>query len=320
MLFAAVLLLSFALLVWWTIFLVVASDELGQAARHLAAGDSAGAARALGAADVDALHEVAARRRLMFASEGAFFALVMAGLGWLYVASMRREAAARSAQDRFLAGATHELKTPLATIGLLLESLREDRIPPAKRSQYLDTGLQEAERLGRGLDNVLIAAGLRTAPRALSRQPGDLVADVHRAVAAVRGRALTSDVAIDIVAPEQLLVDRDETAMQLVLRNLLDNAIKYSPPGSRVRVELAADAGHATATVQDHGHGMDADAVARAFEPFWRGKDTATGGTGLGLHLVSELVRAHGGSVTAHSDGPGRGSRFALRLPRGGSA
>lgn len=320
MLFAAILLLSFALLAWWTVFLMVASGELGTAGRCLAAGDAAGAARALGAADVDALHEVAARRRLMFASEGAFFAVVMAGLGWLYVASMRREAAARSAQDRFLAGATHELKTPLATIVLLLESLRDERVPPGKRGQYLDTGLQEAERLGRGLDNVLVAAGLRTAQRALRRQPGDLVADVHRAVAAVRGRALTSEVTIDVVAPERLDIERDETAMQLVLRNLLDNAIKYSPPGARVQVELDASPAHATVRVADRGCGMDAEAAARAFEPFWRGKDTATGGTGLGLHLVSELVRAHGGSVTAHSDGPGQGSTFDLRLPRGGLA
>lgn len=320
LLFASILALSFALSLWWTIFLVVTSGELADAGRRLAAGDVDGAAKALGATDAASLVELAARRRLMFASEGAFFAVVTAGLGWLYVASLRREARARSAQDRFLAGATHELKTPLATIVLLLESLRDDRVAKEKRQQYLATGLQEAERLERGLDNVLTAAGLRTTARVARTQPGDLVADLHRAVAAVRGRALASDVAIDVVAPEQLLTQRDEAGLQLVFRNLLDNAIKYSPASGRVRVALTTDGAQARLEVRDDGRGMDDDERTHAFEPFWRGSDTAAGGTGLGLHLVQQLVQAHGGSVHAHSDGRGRGSSFVVQLPLRGAA
>jgi signal transduction histidine kinase len=319
-LFASILLLSFALSVWWTIFQVVTSGELAAAGRRLVVGDIDGAAKALGAADVDALARLAARRQTMFASEGAFFALVMAGLGWLYVASVRREAEARSAQDRFLAGATHELKTPLATIVLLLESLRDDRVALAKRTQYLETGLHEAERLERGLDNVLIAAGLRTAPRAAHKQPGDLVQDVRRAVAAVAGRALASDVTIEVLAPATMAAPRDEAGLQLALRNLLDNAIKYSPAGTRVRVELRSNGAEATITVHDQGRGMDGEELANAFAPFWRGSDNAAGGTGLGLHLVQQLVAAHGGSVQALSEGRGKGSSFHVRLPCGGTA
>lgn len=319
LLFASILALSFALVAWWTYALVGSGTELEAAGALLARGDGDGAARALGAADAASLAAEGERRRWMFASEGAFFALVMAGLGALYVASQRREATARRAQDRFLAAATHELKTPLATLTLLLDSLRDGRVDDGKRARYLATGLQEAERLGRGLDNVLTAAGLRTAKRAPRLEAGDLAADVRAAVDAVRGRADASDVALAVDAPDALALRRDEAAMRLALGNLLDNAIKFSPAGATVRVAVARADGDAIVTVRDEGRGLDADEQAHLFEPFWRGSDAATGGAGLGLHLVRELVEAHGGTVAAHSDGRDRGACFTVRLPLGGA-
>jgi signal transduction histidine kinase len=320
LLFALILLLSIALVVWWTTFQVAASSELAAAGQALAAGDADGAAKALGASDARSLAELATARRTMFASEGAFLLLVLLGLGWLFVASVRREHEARSAQDRFLAGATHELKTPLAAIVLLLESLRDDRVPPEKRQQWLAHGLREAERLSRGLDNVLTAAGLRTARRRPDPQPGDLVDDLREAVEAMRGRGLLSGVVLAVDSPKRLPIRRDGPALQLVLRNLLDNAIKFSPADSAVHVSLRADGGTAVLAVRDAGRGMAADELARAFEPFWRAGDAAAGGTGLGLHLVRELVHAHGGTVEVRSAGRDQGCEFIVRLPLSGAA
>ena len=317
LLFASILALSFALVAWWTYALVTSGGELTAAGERLAAGDADGAARSLGADGVADLAAEGDRRRRMFASEGAFFAVVMAGLGWLYLTALRREAAAQRTQDRFLAAATHELKTPLATIVLLLDSLRDGRVDADKRSRYLSAGLQEAERLGRGLDNVLTAAGLRATRRAPALTAGDLVADVRRAVDALRGRAEAGEVAVRVDAPATLPARRDEAALQLALRNLLDNAVKFSPPGSTVRVAVARDGGDATVVVRDAGRGLDDEERAHLFEPFWRGSDVATGGAGLGLHLVRELVAAHGGTVAAHSDGRDRGACFTVRLPLG---
>lgn len=319
LLFASILALSFALVVWWTYALVASGGELASAGERLAAGDADGAARALGAADARALADEGDRRRLMFASEGAFFAAVMALLGWLYVQAQRREAQAQRAQDRFLAAATHELKTPLATIVLLLDSLRDGRVDDARRMRDLATGLQEAERLGRGLDNVLTAAGLRTAPRAPQLTDGDLADDVRAAVAAATPRAEAGDVALELAAPERLPLRRDEAGLQLALGNLLDNAIKFSPAGATVRIAVAQDGGDAVVTVADEGRGLDADEQAHLFEPFWRGSDLATGGAGLGLHLVRQLVQAHGGTVAAASAGRDRGACFTVRLPAGGA-
>lgn len=313
-LFAVILLLTFSLVVWWTSFQVSASKELEAASARLCAGDIEGASRALGAAGAADLPALARRRHTMFASEGIFFAVVLLGLGLLYIASVRRESSLRASQDRFLAAATHELKTPLATIVLLLESLKGDRLPGEKRERYLATGLLEAERLERGLDNVLIAAGLQTARNARPTH-GDLAADVRAAIEAMRPRAQAANITLDAEIPPQLPTVRDGAALQLVLRNLLDNAVKYSPAGSNVQVTLTEHGQEARIVVRDHGRGMSADELGNAFLPFWRGSDHATGGTGLGLHLVRELVLAHGGSVTATSGGPGAGSEFLVRLP-----
>jgi len=101
-----------------------------------------------------------------------------------------------------------------------------------------------------------------------------------------------------------------------VLRNLLDNAVKYSAQGQRVTVDLRVDGDRARLAVCDAGAGMDAAALAHAFDPFWRSPDPARGGTGLGLHLVRETVRAHGGTVHASSEGPGKGTTVVIEMPR----
>ncbi len=316
-LFLLILGLSLALVTWWTIFQVHASSELEAAGQALIAADIEGAAHALGARDAADLAAVARARRWMFASEGLVFGLTLLAAGWLYGASLRREAKLRTVQDRFLAAATHELKTPLATIVLLLESLRDGRLPDDKRTRYLATGLLEAERLERGLDNVLTAAGLRTTARAARPQAGDLVADVHLAVQAMQPRALATQVDLQTQLPPSLPLRRDAAAIQMVLRNLLDNAVKYSPAGSVVQIAVERQQDEARIRVCDNGRGMDADELTHAFTPFWRGSDKATGGSGLGLHLVRELVLAHGGAVSVHSDGRGRGCEVAVRLPLG---
>ena len=315
-LFALILCLSFALVVWWTIFQVQASGELEAAGLRLLAGDTDGAARALGAHDAASLPQVAHTRYWMFYSEGIVFGAILLASGWLYAASERREAQLRRSQDRFLAAATHELKTPLATIVLLLESLRDERLPMDKRARYLQNGLLEAERLERGLVNVLTAAGLRTGVRHDAPQAGDLAADVRTAVAAMSPRATAAEVTLQIDAPATLPCSRDPEAVQLVLRNLLDNAVKYSPAGSTVTIALVAADDEAAIRVHDQGRGLDDEELQHVFRPFWRGSDLASGGTGLGLHLVRELVLSHGGSVAVDSEGRGRGAVFTVRLPR----
>lgn len=315
LLFGLVLFLSFALVVWWTTFLLLTSGEMVAASERLVAGDSEAAAIALGAENPAALADLGTRRQWMFASEGAFFIIVLLGCGWLYLGSVRRENQLLRNQDRFLAAATHELKTPLATISLLLESLRADRVPPEKLSRYLTNGLLEAERLERGLHNVLTAAGLRSAGRTTRPTVGNLADDVRQAVEAMQARALAAEVELHVEAQTSLSAARDVAALQLVLRNLLDNAVKFSPPGSSVYVSLTEEDGDASIVVRDAGRGLDTRELAHAFEPFFCGDDKASGGSGLGLHLVQEMVVAHSGSVHVESPGRDQGCTFTVRLP-----
>lgn len=314
-LFGLILCLSLAFVVWWTIFQAIASHELEAAGERLAAGDAAGAAAAFGVGSGAELSDLARSRFVMFTSEGTVFAIVLLISGALFAASVRREAAMRAAQDRFLAGATHELKTPLATISLLLESLRDNRLAPEKQAHYLEMGLLEAARLEHGLTNVLVAAGLRTTRKRDRRVAGDIADDVRTAVDAVLPRAAAARVKIDSAISDSVPAMRDPEAVQLIVRNLLENAIKYSPPDSTVEMHLDADPDEARITVRDRGRGLDPQELELAFEPFWRGSDNVTGGSGLGLHLVRQLAESHGGSVAARSGGRDAGAEFVVRLP-----
>jgi len=317
--FALVALFALGQVAWWTTVLTRDAGRLETAAHHLAAGDASGAVIALGAEDAAGLREVAASRRTMFLAEGiAFLVATMIGAG-LFWAAVRRERRTAQDHDRFLAAATHELKTPLATLRLGLQSLENQGAPPAddrgRERKYLRDMLGELARLEGGVTNILTAAGLRATPRAVRLVPGDLAQDVRAAVREVQPRAVAAGVKLIDDDVQSCEGTRDPEALRIITHNLLDNAVKHSSPDTEVSVRLTREAGQAVMTVRDAGAGFAADRTEHLFEPFRQGDDHPRGGIGLGLHLVRELTRAHGGSVTAHSEGVGRGAEFTVRLP-----
>lgn len=318
---------SLALVTWWTWFQVGEAKRLERAGQQMLAGNIDGAAQELGAENAANLPDLGRSRRRMFLSEGLVFIGIVIAAGAYLLLAMRRQTQLQQDHDRFLAGATHELKTPLATIQLLLESLRDDRVPADKRDRYLRLGLNEAARLESGLTNVLTAAGLRSDTRhQRTAVDGNLAKDVEFAIAALQPRAEAAGIELDVPELPTIWTSREPEGLQLVLHNLLDNAIKYSNRGDTVRLSLAEEGKEAVFTVSDQGEGMDAQALTHAFRPFWRGRDhhnpdptsgkKGTGGIGLGLHLCREILRSFGGSITAASQGAGQGSAFTVRLPR----
>ncbi len=317
--FAVLLALSAALLAWWVTFVVLEADALERAGEAMIASDVDAAARAFGADDRHGLAELARGRRRMFISEAAVFLAALVAALVLFVASKRAERSVLRSHARFLAGATHELKTPLATIRLGLESLADGRLDAAARDRYLHAMLGETDRLERGLSNLLETAALRAEGVVLHREPGDLSADLRTALEAMTPRADATAVSLELAADAALFASRDAKALQLVLRNLLDNAIKFSPRGAVVRASLQSVDGRARIRVEDAGLGIHPDELGHIFEPFWR-SDHAPGGAGLGLHLARELVRAHGGEILAESPGVGRGAVFTVELPLVGAA
>ncbi|MEZ5966982.1 MAG: HAMP domain-containing sensor histidine kinase [Planctomycetota bacterium] len=316
-LFALVVALCLAQVTWWILFQVAETERLERASTLLAQGDTAAAAHELGAGRAGDLAATARRRRVMFVSEGiTLSALVLVGVVFFYLAIVR-ERRLRLTQERFLTGATHELKTPVASLRLGLESMAAGTLPAAKHPAYLQAMLRETERLDLGLSNVLAAAGLQEAQSPAKLVRGDLAADVRDAVGALRLRASTAQVELALGDLPCTPVLRDESALQHALRNVLDNAIKFSPPQTAVRVGLHHAQTLATVTVEDSGVGVPTEDLPHLGERFYRAANALhKGGTGLGLYLARTLVRTCGGSLAVRSPGEGRGCCVEITLPR----
>jgi PAS domain S-box-containing protein len=232
----------------------------------------------------------------------------------------RAEAAARAAhrrKDEFLAMLGHELRNPLAPILTALQLIQ------LRGVHGIDHELGIIDRqtryLVRLVDDLLDIARITRGGVDLRRAPTDLAVVVARAVEMAsplieeRGQHLT--IAVPHAA---LVVEGDEFRLAQVFHNLLTNAARYMHSGGSIAVRAAAEDGRAVVEVIDDGVGIDPELLPAVFEPFVQGArslDRAEGGLGIGLALVHSLVTAHGGAVTAHSAGPGRGSRFVVSLP-----
>ncbi len=230
-------------------------------------------------------------------------------------ASLEREDGLRR---RIVADVAHELRTPLTSIQGHLEALRDGVLPADQPT--LAMLHDEASRLSHLVADLEGLARAEAAGLTLERRPID-VADVVRDVAAELSDGYRAkDVRLDLeLAPAAAYADADRVAQ--IARNLVSNALKFTPPGGRVAVATRDGDGRAVLEVSDTGIGMTPEQSARAFERFWRSPDVAgVPGTGIGLTIVRELVAAHGGDVGVES-APGKGSTFRVTLPaRAGTA
>jgi heavy metal sensor kinase len=218
---------------------------------------------------------------------------------------------------RFAADAAHELRTPLTVLrGGLEVALRNPR-SAAEYERVLRSSLEEVERLVRLSEDLLLFSRV-TAGLDGARTSVDLAAVVSDV--ADLGRRLGQAASVSVHVKEALpaTVVGDAGALRRALLNLVENAVKYTPPMGRVDIALAGDDRWAVVAVTDTGSGIEPDEIARVFEPFVR-LDTArtreTGGTGLGLSIAQAIVVAHGGTIDVQST-PGAGSTFTIRLPR----
>jgi signal transduction histidine kinase len=244
-----------------------------------------------------------------------FFALLIAGLA-LLCAWLVREMRHSQRQQAFLDAVTHEMKTPLASLRLYLDTLGRRDPGPERRGEFLGRMRGDVDRLERTVDEVLAAARAARARRA-RLEPIPLTELLERCAREVRDHyhlgadALRLEVEGDPVA----LGEAQELA--LVFRNLLDNAVKYSGSSVDVRVRAGVDESGVRVEIEDRGVGIPREELRRIFQPFYRaGLDVQrrVKGLGLGLFIVRYLVRRQGGRVEARSEGPGTGARFAVRL------
>ncbi|QDE68214.1 hybrid sensor histidine kinase/response regulator [Myxococcus xanthus] len=231
---------------------------------------------------------------------------------------MTEAEAANLAKDQFLAMLGHELRNPLSAItsGVKVLSVTEDA---ASRERARALVERQAFHLARLVDDLLDVERVSSGRILLQKQTMDLSECVRRAVAALESSGRTQAHQVEVEAPRAWL-EGDASRLEQVVTNLVSNALKYTPPGGRIRVVTREEPGHVVLEVSDTGDGLSPELQERVFELFFQAErtlDRAQGGLGIGLTLVKRLVELHGGSVRAQSDGLAKGSTFTVRLPRG---
>ncbi len=225
--------------------------------------------------------------------------------------------------DSFINAVTHELKTPIASIRLYLQTLQRRDVDEAQRREFYRLMVDDTDRLLGTVEQVL-KAGQATHKKGNHRAPlnfGDLVqecVDVARTSHHLQPEALRYEQEVNNGAGTSVVGDGEE--LRTAVSNVIDNAIKYSGPAVDIAVRLKTpDDKHVTLSVQDNGVGISAQELKRIFKRFYRVPNRTLShvkGTGLGLFIVRTIARKHGGRVFAKSEGEGRGTTVVLELPR----
>jgi two-component system, OmpR family, sensor histidine kinase SenX3 len=252
-----------------------------------------------------------------------FFLLIIAGLVLITI-FLVREIRRNEQHDSFINAVTHELKTPVASIRLYLQTLQTRELDEAKRREFYRIMLEDSDRLLNTIEQVLRAGSVGSTLRGRPRTAVDLPELVGECVALARTRFHLSDDALvfdDWVEGRSGIVSGDPEELKAAVWNLIDNAVKYSPGDVRVHVTVeAVDADRLAVRVADHGVGISPSELKRVFRRFYRIPHVVTarsrGSSGLGLFIVRSVARRHGGRAFAESAGDGQGSTFTLLLPR----
>jgi signal transduction histidine kinase len=250
-----------------------------------------------------------------------FFGLIIAGL-IVYTIFLVREIRRNERQDSFLNAVTHELKTPIASIRLYLETLESRKLTDEQRSDFYRIMLEDTERLTSTVDQVLKAGEARHGSDKKSWREVDFSGLVHETIELTRVRNHLPEETLRFGNQpcENILIKGNSGEIRTAVFNLVENAVKYSGDQKDIVVDiLTPDMDTVLLQVRDQGVGIPPSELKRIFKRFYRVTSSASGrvkGTGLGLFIVRSIARRHGGEAFAQSEGTGRGATFTLRLPR----
>ncbi|HEX9078456.1 MAG TPA: HAMP domain-containing sensor histidine kinase [Desulfuromonadaceae bacterium] len=242
-------------------------------------------------------------------------AVILAGVYVIFL-YWNRQNALYQQQRGIISQVTHELKSPLASIQLHLETVRLRHPPEEKLDAFVDTMLADTERLHYLINNLLMAARLEQRRKPADRRLTDLSALVAECAERERTKLPRGgSIALEAEAGVRALVDPEE--MGMVLRNLFENAVLYSPENPDITVRLARSGTKLRLEVQDRGRGLERKELRKVFAMFYRVRPSGehVRGTGLGLYIVRSIVRGYGGTVSMESEGLGKGCTVTITLP-----
>jgi signal transduction histidine kinase len=270
---------------------------------------------------VDAMLLNEAHRRInQYAWEGAFFLLALAVCIGVIARALKAEAKIIQEQDNFLALVSHQFKTPLASLQLSLETMAMRTLSPDQARTLIDRMLSDLGRMEAMVTQILESVRLERGRVDLRREPLDLSGAVTRVVAQFEERARKDNITMTADIARGLYVLTDPLALDVVVRNLLENAIAAISPvgGGTIAFVARRTESEIELAVRDSGVGFRPADGVRLFEKFTRlhpGGGSSYYGTGLGLFIVRRLMQLAGGRVSAHSEGVGQGARFVLTWP-----
>lgn len=268
----------------------------------------------------DALDAERDKRKSQYEWEGGFFLLALAVCVAVIARALRAEARVLQEQDHFLALVSHQFKTPLASLQLSLETLTMRQLSPAEQRPLIDRMLSDLSRMETLVTRILDSVRLERGRVDFKRQPIDLGAAVSRVVGQLEARSVQQRITISADVPRGLEVFADPMAVDVVIRNLLENALAAVAPvgGGTITLSAKRTGGEIELSIRDTGVGFRPTDSGELFKKFSRlhpGGGTSYQGTGLGLFIVRRMMQLEGGRVTAHSEGLGQGAQFVLAWP-----
>lgn len=255
------------------------------------------------------------RQEWMIFGEAIVFIISLVIGVWLINRGYNKEILVANQQRNFLLSITHELKSPLSSIRLILETFQKRTLKPEQQKKFTNSALQETDRLTTLVNDLLLAAKIETTYQPL-KEPIPLTSSVHEIVSKLKMKFPKAQFSVKS-EPEDVFIEGDRLGITSTLINLLENALKYSPKPATIDVVLKASDEQVIIDIADQGLGIDDKEKIKVFEKFYRigSEDTRkTKGTGLGLFIVNEIIKAHQGNITILDNKP-KGSKFRIVLP-----
>lgn len=294
--------------VWWIVFMAQIVDEKVDMAIELGAAPEY----------VEQIHDQEVQRQIMLGMEGIFFLVLILLGAWLIYRALVKTEELKYHQQNFLMAVTHELKTPLASMKIYLDSMKSEKIAAEKKIEIIPRMQADVLRLEKLVENILDAGRFERSGYQLFRHSLNLAQLVDKALDDLAELTWKVPVEIQRSLNQNVSISGDSIALRRAIDAILENSLRYNDHESvKLEVVLGIDKKRCRLDISDNGIGLSRKEASQVFNRFYRGGqelNRSRPGSGLGLFLAREIIRAHDGDITVQSEGMGKGATFIITL------